>query len=373
MKLAQIQRQLQAIAPEHLAEEWDNIGLLLGDPEWQVQNGLLCIDLTASVLAEAKAKRVDLIVAYHPPIFKPLQRLVGQDWKQQIILHAARQRIAIYSPHTALDSAPEGVNDWLAAGLGQGEVTTIRPSPRLPEPRLMKLVTFVTPDAAPALRAALAQHGVGHIGAYSECSFNVDGTGTFRGNKSTRPVVGQRGRLEHVNETRVEMVCDADQLGEVTSTLRQVHPYEEPAFDVYPLSTPPSGGLERAGQGRLVTLGRPVTVRALRMRVRKHLGIARLCVAAPDKMRHIRRIGLCVGAGGSLLDESDSIDAFITGEMPHHHVLDAVQRGISVMLAGHTETERPYLRVYRARLRHLCGSSVIWHISRSDRAPLRAN
>ncbi|MDP6059648.1 MAG: Nif3-like dinuclear metal center hexameric protein [Pirellulaceae bacterium] len=372
MKLAQVHQHLESIAPEHLAEEWDNVGMILGDPTWDVQRGLLCIDLTAAVVTEAKAKRVGLVIAYHPPIFEPLRNLDGRKgWKQQILLLAARHRIAIYSPHTALDSAPGGVNDWLAKGMGEGEVTTIRPARRSSGTAQMKLVTFVTPDGARAVRMALAQKGAGQIGDYLECSFNVDGSGTFRGGDSTRPVVGVRGRLEHIRETRIEMVCRADQLGDVIAALRQVHPYEEPAFDVYPLEGLPPPGLERAGQGRVVMLRRPVTFGVLGGRVRKHLGVATLRAAAPSKMRRVHRIGLCAGAGGSLLNESGTIDAFVTGEMSHHSVLGAIQRDIAVLLAGHTETERPFLPVYRERLKRLCGRSVAWQISRADRAPLR--
>ena len=382
MRLARLLDLVRTIAPESGAESWDRVGLQVGDPSRPVRRATLCIDLTEPVLQEAINQKSDLIVAYHPPVFEPLQCLNADDWKQGVILEAARRRIAIYTPHTALDAAPGGVNDWLAETFS-GRASVIRPSPQDVSGRV-KLVTFIPPQHTDALRAALSTAGAGRIGDYFECSFSTFGHGTFCGGASTKPAIGKSGRLERVEECRMEMVCPASELDQVISVLRHVHPYEEPAIDVVPLCTVPGsvpavagqargqGRSQGRGQGRVVHLDRPLTLSAAVARIRKRLAVRQLRVASPRRVRPLRRIALCPGAGGSLLAEAGQVDAFLTGEMRHHDVLDAVQRGIAVILPGHTETERPYLTVYRRRLVKACGPGVTWRISRADRSVLKA-
>lgn len=356
---------LRDLAPEHLAEDWDKVGLHLGDPNWPVLRAMLCIDLTAGVLAEAIQQKANLIVAYHPPIFTPLAAVTTNDWKQRIILQAVAHKIAIYSSHTALDAAAGGVNDWLCEGVGRGEVRAMRPSSS--RQLSYKIVTFVPHENADALRACLARAGAGQIGDYSICSFNSDGEGTFLGGETTKPTIGQAGRLERVPELRLEMVCDSARLAEAVDALRAAHPYEEPARDIYRLeASPQSTGV---GQGRLVTLQRPISLAALVRRLKKHLGVPKLEAAVPDEVGPIRRVGLYAGAGGPNLDQAGPIEAFITGEMRHHDVLAARAKGIVVLLAGHTQTERPYLPRYRERIVEQLGTKVAWSISVADRPP----
>jgi len=368
MRLQLVLEILRTLAPEHLAEPWDKPGLQLGDPAWRVRRAMLCIDLTEPVLAEAVGSKVDLIVAYHPPIFQPIEAVTSLDARQRIILTAARRRIALYSPHTALDAAKGGVNDWLADGLGQGTTRPIRPASG-PNGVRYKLVVFVPPDHADTLRTALAAAGAGKIGDYEQCSFAVGGEGTFRGGPDTQPTIGRRGRFERVPELRMEMICPANCLAAAIAALREVHPYEEPAFDLYRLEPPPGDTGASAGQGRIVSLDTPVSLSTLVERIKKRLGVPQLEVAAPTGRRRISRIGLCAGAGGSLLGEAGDIDAFFTGEMRHHDVLAAKAAGTAVILAGHTQTERPYLKAYRRRIIAAGGKGIHWAISRADRPP----
>jgi len=375
MRLQEILDRLRQLAPEHLAEPWDHPGLHLGDPAWRVSRAMLCIDLTQPVLQEAVAQRANLIVAYHPPIFTPLVALTSLEPNQQVILAAARHKIAVYSPHTALDAVKGGVNDWLCDGLGVGERWAITPHRAGGGPSDYKVVTFVPQDHADRLRDALAKAGAGRIGGYTQCSFNLQGQGTFLGGVSTNPTVGQAGRLERVAETRLEMVCPTRALTQVVFALRHNHPYEEPAFDVYPLEPPPPINDAPVGQGRVMTLNRPVSAATLIKRVKSHLGQDWLDVAMPKplskKKTQIKQVGVCAGAGGSILNEAKPIDAFLTGEMRHHDILEAQAKGIMVMLAGHTQTERPYLKVYRQHLTDAGGKSVQWTISKADQPPLR--
>lgn len=373
MKLASVLHGLRDVAPEHLAEPWDKPGLHVGDTAWPVRRGLLTIDLTPSVLAEARRRRCQLVVAYHPPIFVPLAALTNADWRQGMILDCCRQRIAVYSPHTALDAVTGGLNDWLAGGLGRGRVRVIRP-PASPAPQdQFKLVVFVPPLYAERLRKALSRAGAGGLGRYTECSFAAPGEGTFRPGAGARPAIGRRGRLERVPELRLEMLCPADRLAEAIAALRQAHPYEEPAFDIFrPEPAPPTSQPPPVGAGRILDLAIPVGQRELVARVKKRLGAMRLQVVQPPRSQKIARIAVCVGAGGSLLDEAVRLgaQAFVTGEMRHHDVLSARERGLCLILAGHTQTERPYLFVYRRRLQQRL-PGVRWLVSQADVPPTR--
>jgi len=399
MKVDDVTRALQQLAPEHLAETWDKVGLQVGDPAWTLQRRgrrgsksagapliLLCIDLTEPVLREAVDQGAAMIVAYHPPIFEPLPKLVATDWKQRIVMRAVAERIAIYSPHTALDSAAGGINDWLCetvlpgvvravtsqekgATAKGGTIRAIRPSAPVKRERPYKLVTYVPAKQLETVSRALFAAGAGSIGDYDQCSFSIEGEGTFRGGAATNPTIGKPGRLERVIERRFETIVPAANLAAVVAALMRSHPYEEPAFDLIRLDLPPSSGGEGVGQGRVVTLDKPVSLDALVKKLKHHLGVRTLEVAAPAKARPLRKIGFCAGAGGSLLDDAGDVDAFITGEMRHHAVLAASAAGHSLILAGHTQTERPYLKVYAKRIAGALKGEVDVVVSRSDRAP----
>ncbi len=361
---------LEAIAPLRLAEAWDNVGLLVGSRDWPVKRGLLTIDLTPAVMDEAIRAKANLIVAYHPPIFEPLKRVTGDDWKQSIVLEAAANRIAIYSPHTAMDAAPGGVNDWLIGAFGEGDRRALQPSGELPAGESFKLVTFCPENATDRIRDALANAGAGRIGAYCSCSFELRGTGTFFGGESTKPSVGKRGTLERVDEVRLELVCPGEpNLAGIIAALLRVHPYEEPAFEVYPLHARP---LSDSGMGRFAELRSPATLNELVARIKKHLKLKSVEVAAGDQApKRCRFAAACAGAGGSLLADvlAAGCQVYLTGEMRHHDVLDAQHRGCTIILAGHSNTERGFLPILRRRLLKEWGKVDVV-ISKRDRHPL---
>ncbi len=367
MKLQSLLPIFNQLGPEELAESWDQVGLHVGSASRQVRRALLCIDFTPSVLDEALTHRCELIVAYHPPIFEPLPRLTDADPKQRLILAAAAKKIAIYSPHTALDAARGGVNDWLIRCAGPGRFAPITPTPSASAP--LKLVVFAPTDVTHHVRRAMADAGAGRQGNYSECSYEIDGSGRFRPHAEANPAIGQADRLEEVAETRIEMLVDAHLLPDVVQAMRAAHPYEEPAFDLLPRHPEPSHPHTATGAGRVGELDRPVSPRTLIARLKQHLGVKFLEAAVVPGQRRVRRLAVCPGAGGSLLQQAGPIDAYITGEMRHHDVLAAVAAGTTVLLAGHTQTERPYLRIYRDRLREAGADQVEWRISQADRPP----
>lgn len=368
--IAELLEVLERIAPSDGAEPWDNTGLIVGAATWPASRVLLTIDLTQPVLAEAIEQGVDAVIAYHPPVFREMRTVTDATPAGAVALAAAGRRIAIISPHTRLDTVQGGINDWLAAAVGAGDVRALVPHPDLPQSEAFKLITFVPEDAAERLRDALAAVGAGRIGAYRRCAFFTRGFGTFEGDAGTNPAVGAAGRLERVDELRLEMVCAAESLPLAIVTLRQVHPYEEPAFEIHRLEPRPRRG---AGGGRRVVLDQPVAMTEIVTRVRAHLGVPHLHVGRARCASEgiVRTIGLSAGAGGALLDSAlrQGCDLFITGELRHHDVLAALERGCSVLLAGHSNTERGFLPHLRDALQPHCPDACLL-ISGRDADPL---
>jgi dinuclear metal center YbgI/SA1388 family protein len=369
---------LEATAPARLAEGWDNVGLLLGSRAAPCARVMLAIDLTPAVLDEAIDLGVDAVVAYHPPIFDPLKRLVADDPRQRVLLDAAQAGIALLSPHTALDAVQGGVNDWLAEGVAGGvaglaratALEPLRPAASLPRGEAFKLVTFVPAESGARVRGALADAGAGRIGAYDHCTTRADVVGTFRGGPGTRPAVGEPGRVQEVREERIETVVAATALPWALAALRAVHPYEEPAIEVHALAARPS--LDD-GAGRLVGLRVPATAKEIAARLRRHLGCRRIELAAPAGAHGAlhARVAVCAGAGMSLLPDALARGAtlFVTGEARHHDQLGAVAGGCSLLLAGHTVTERGYLPRLAERLAPLV-PGVSLTLSKADAHPL---
>ncbi len=371
--IADLVRCLERLAPPALAEPWDNTGLLLGDASRPLPQGagvLLCIDLTEAVAAEALSTGAAAVVAYHPPIFDGLKRLTSATPRERALLRLAEAGITVYSPHTALDAVPGGVTDWLLGLVCPGAASEPIQPAALPGAQC-KIVVFVPADPAVVdrVRAAMSAAGAGVIGAYSCCSFSAAGTGTFLGGESTRPVVGQSGRLERVDELRLEMVCPEDCVPAVAAALRAAHPYEEPAFDVLKLLALPRPGV---GSGRIATLTSPQRPSSLAERLKRALGPGPCVQLAARNDDPITRVAAVPGSGGSLVGAAGAVGAqlFITGEMKHHEVLGALERRCAVLLAGHTETERGYLPVLASRLEaDLPGIRPI--VGTSDTPPLR--
>jgi len=363
MQLSTLLTHLRQAAPETLAEPWDKVGLQVGHAKAQVKRALLTIDLTEAVVAEAKKEKCQLIVAYHPPIFAPLTKLTDASWKERALLTCAESGIAVYSPHTALDAVRGGITDALAAALGEGRRVPIQP--RAAKRDEYKIVVFVPEAQVAPVRQAMAKAGAGGIGNYRECAFESSGLGGFLPVAGAKPAIGKVGARETVKETKLEMLCPAAQLAPVLAALRAAHPYEEPAFDLLRLE-PEAMPLEQAhGAGRLLTLSEPVTAQVLATRLKKITKVKTLWQALPTKTKLLRHIAVCPGSGGSLFEKSELADAYVTGEMSHHTALDLRERGAVVLLAGHTQTERPFLPHIR-KMYEKAGAQVEWKISRAD-------
>ena len=360
---------MNRIAPVQLAEEWDNVGLLVGDLAAPLARVLLCIDLTLDVVDEAISKEADGVVAYHPPIFQARRRITTEDAGGAVLLAMIQAGIGVQSPHTAADAARDGVNDWLISGLGTGPVSPLAGKRALPPGEACKIVTYAPRTSVDPIRRALVSSGAGRIGDYESCSVEIEAMGTFKGGEGTDPAVGRRGRLERVEEVRVEVVCGTDALSDAIAGLRDAHPYEEPAIEIYPQLPRPIPGV---GAGRMMVLDEPIGTSEIAERLRSHLRTDRITVGEGSSRRRHERVGVCAGSGGELLETAieRGCTAFVTGELKHHDVLSARSRGCDVVLAGHTNTERGWLKACRKMLRRELPEVEIL-LSRADRDPLR--
>lgn len=359
-RLKEFLKSADELAPLKWAESWDNVGLLAGDPEQSISHALLTIDYTREVADEAKSLGCDLVIAYHPPLFKPVSRLLAGD----VVYDAIRRGVAIYSPHTALDVAAGGTNDLLADVLELEDRRPLKLS--VSADSQCKLVTFVPKDAAERVSQALFEAGAGRIGDYSSCSFQTDGRGTFLGDpEKTTPAVGASGRLERVEEVKIETVAPNAKLPEIVAALRKSHPYEEPAFDLVRLAPPPEG----MGIGRVGRLAQPTPRRELFERVRRGLNVEHMLVAGPID-GDVSRAAVCAGSCGDLLNEAMAHGAalYLTGEMRHHDALRAARAGVTVICVLHSNSERAVLPRWAARLGEAL-PDMKFSVSRLDRDP----
>ena len=354
---------LEAFAPPHLAADWDNVGLLLGDREVPVHSLMTCLTVTASSAREAVEAGAQLVVSHHPILFRGIKRLTTATPEGRLLLSLIRGGVAVYSPHTSLDNTPGGINDTLAQQLGLIEVAPLRCGAG---PRSCKVVVFV-PDADLArVSDALFAAGAGHIGEYSQCSYRLAGTGTFFGSEAAHPTVGQKGRREEVSEWRLEVICPEKSVESVVAALRRAHSYEEPAYDVYPLR--PAEG--KSGEGRVGRLPQPASLADLAKGV-KRISRNGLVQMVGDPARPVQRVAIACGAGGEFLSDAVRIraDVLLTGEMRFHDYLTAEAEGLSVLLPGHYASERPGVEVLAERLQQQWPDVTVW-ASRCERDPV---
>ncbi|MSQ93140.1 MAG: Nif3-like dinuclear metal center hexameric protein [Gemmataceae bacterium] len=354
---------LQTIAPLSLAAEWDNVGLLLGDAAAPVERVMTCLTVTSDSVAEAIEERARLIVSHHPIFFRPTQQLTAATAEGSMVLDLVQEGIAVYSPHTAYDNCPGGINDQLAAKLG---LTGVGPLRSRNGEAQFKIVVFVPDRDLVKVSDAMFAAGAGHIGQYRECSFRLAGIGTFFGSEATNPTFGAKGRREEVAEWRLEVICP-DRLAEaVVSAMRSAHSYEEPAFDVVPLRPMRAS----VGEGRLGALPAPMALEAFGQLVKMALKAKSVQIVGSPKQA-VQRIGIACGAAGEFLADAATLraDVLLTGEVRFHDCLAAQAKHIALALPGHYATERLGVESLAASLQAEFPAATIW-ASRRECDPL---
>jgi dinuclear metal center YbgI/SA1388 family protein len=373
-RVADIVAFLERFAPLELAEDWDNVGLLIGERQHDAARVLTCLTLTSDVAQEAIERQVNLIVTHHPVLFGAVKRLTADDSQGRMLLRLIAAGIAVYSPHTAYDSAADGINQQLAQRLGLAQIEALR---QAPVPGQCKIVCFVPRSHLSSVQAALWEIGAGTIGEYSKCSFVVDGVGSFEGSGASHPAIGKAQCLEQVAEARLEVICPEALVPEAIRCLKGAHPYEEPACDVYPLVARSS----RHGSGRVGELTLPagegsaispaITLKAAGCRfytlgefvtlVKTRLGFGALSFVG-ERGRLVSRVAIACGSGGEFLSEAINrqCDVLLTGEARFHTCLEAREAGIGLVLAGHYATERPGVEQLAAVLAREFPDATVW-------------
>lgn len=335
MKISEIIAAVEVFAAPELQEDYDNAGLITGHPGWECRGVLCTLDVTAAVVDEAIANNCNLIVAHHPIVFRGLKRINGNSYVEQVLISAIKADIAIYAAHTNLDNVVLGVNGTLAQKLQLQNYRILAPRYKV----LRRLITFAPLDQAEGVRQALFAAGAGHIGKYSECSFNSEGTGTFKAGPGADPYVGAIGEQHREKEAKIEIVYPFYLEHQVVRALEASHPYEEVAYDIFTMENIHYG----IGAGIIGELERPEEETAFLRRVRDAFG-ARVVRHTPLRGRPVRKVAVCGGAGAFLIKKAvqQGADFYLTADVKYHEFFEAEGR-LVVADIGHYESERPVI------------------------------
>lgn len=332
MLLRDLIHTLEALFPLALQESYDNSGLLVGNPQQELTSALVSLDLTEQVLDEAIGRHCNLIISHHPFIFKPIKRLTGRNQVERLAMRAVKHDIALFALHTNLDNHAFGHNRWLGQLLGLEHIRILRPM----DQQLIKLVTYCPPAQADRVRQTLFGAGGGHIGRYSHCSFNSNGFGTFLPGQGAQPFVGSIGKLHSEPEIRIEMVFANYQLQAGLEALKSSHPYEEVAYDIYPLANPNP----TTGAGIIGELAEPVPALDFLETVKQKIGLA--CLRHNGAIRSdVSKVALCGGSGAFLIPDAmqQGADVYLTGDLKYHDFSMPEDRMLLADI-GHYESEQ---------------------------------
>lgn len=339
----QIIESMEQWAPPHYAESWDNVGLMVGSKQRDVSKIITTLDITPEVIEYAIVEQAQMIISHHPFIFKGLKSLHLDSPQGTLIEKLIKNDIVVYSAHTNLDITIGGLNDMLANRLG---LTNVRGFVPTGSDMVYKITTFVPTDSADAVREAMASAGAGRIGNYESCSFSFTGEGRFRGNDESHPVIGEAGTLTVVPEVAVNVIVDGAHKQAVINAMKEAHPYEEVAYEVFTLHEPNVGRT----LGRIGELPETMDFESFREHLRESLPHANLRFGGIKK-DSIKTIALCSGGGAEFIKNAVKADAYVTGDVKYHDAQLAKELGLLVVDAGHFGTEeivadgiRDYLR-----------------------------
>lgn len=331
MRIRELLQTIEQIAPLPLQESFDNSGVQVGDTNQEAKGVLVCIDVTENVILEAVNLNCNLVVSHHPIAFRSFKSLTGKTYVERSMILAIKHDIVLYAAHTNLDNALQGINSHLAEMLNLQNVRILSPQKN----NLLKLATFAPTTYAEAIRNALFNAGAGHIGNYDSCSYNLEGKGTFRAGKGTHPFCGNIGEIHTEQEVRIETILPAFRQKEVLRALMAVHPYEEPAYDLYPLANDWSG----AGSGVVGTLPEEMDEEEFLYLLKDTFRLTTL-QHSPFRGTPVRDVAICGGSGAFLIPKAMAYgaDVFITGEAKYNDFYD-VEDKLLLATIGHYESE----------------------------------
>lgn len=323
---------LESVAPLGLQESYDNAGLITGDLNSEINSVLVTLDVTEKVVDEAIQKKAGLIVAHHPVIFSGLKRITGKNYVERTVIKAIKNDIAIYASHTNLDSVDTGVNSKICGKLELQNCKILQPAGQ----QLKKLVTFIPEKHATAVREAIFNAGAGNIGNYDSCGFTAEGFGSFRGNENSNPFVGEKGKIHSEKEIRFETIFPVHVQSRVIEALLKSHPYEEVAYDIYPLDNK----YDKTGMGMIGTLGEPKSETEFlkQLKTTFNTGIIKHTAL---RNKPVVKVAVCGGSGSFLLNAAIAAgaDFFVSGDFKYHQFFDAENK-IIIADIGHFESEQ---------------------------------
>ncbi|OKP69525.1 Nif3-like dinuclear metal center hexameric protein [Paenibacillus helianthi] len=320
---------MEQLAPKHLAEEWDNVGLQLGSLQKEITGVLVALDVNETVVDEAIVRGCNLIIAHHAIIFRPIKGIQTDTPMGRLYEKLIKNDIAVYISHTNLDVAEGGMNDWMAEALGIQEGSPIKD---IHTEQLSKLVVFVPKDHHQKVLDAILNAGAGWIGNYSHCSFNIEGYGTFIPREGSDPFLGEQGKLEHAEEIRIETIVPLPIRNKVVQAMLKAHPYEEVAYDLYSMDLKGRS----FGLGRVGKLKEPTTLGQFIETVKSGLQVDHVRVVG-DLNRPIRKAAVMGGSGAKYYNSAifKGADVLVTGDIDYHTAQDAALAGIALIDPGH--------------------------------------
>lgn len=332
MKISEVISYLESLAPASLQESYDNAGLITGDPGWDCRGILCTLDATEAVIQEAIQKNCNLVVAHHPILFGGLKRINPLHYVGKSIITAVKNDVAVYAIHTNLDNVIHGVNGRIAGMLGLQQTRILQEK----EQSLKKLITFAPAAHAEQVRNAVFRAGAGHIGRYSDCSFNTEGTGTFKPGEGADPFSGSIGELHHEKETKIEVIFPAYLEKKVLAAMKTAHPYEEVAFDIVPLSNTHPG----IGSGLVGELPEPMEEKDFLERLKTVFSL-QVTRHTAFTGKPVKKVALCGGAGSFLISKAlaAGADVYVSADFKYHEFFEANDR-LLIADIGHYESEQ---------------------------------
>lgn len=331
---------IEKVAPLSFQEDYDNAGLIVGDPGMTVSGILLCLDTTENVIDEAISNGCNLIIAHHPIIFKGLRKLNGKNHVERTVIKALQHNIAIYAAHTNLDNVLQnGVNEKIAHKLGLTDLKILQPR----QDTLSKLVVFTPPEYSDRILACLFENGAGKIGHYSECSFSGEGIGSFKPGTLANPFNGTVGKRKKTAETKIEVLVHNYQINNMLTAIRTIHPYEEVAYDVQPLKN----GNQDVGAGVYGFLPEEMEPSQFLHYLKKSMDLT--VIKHTKFAQNIKKVAVCGGVGSFLIPDAKAVgvDAYVTADVKYHAYFD-VENRFMLCDIGHYESEIYTLEIFYA-------------------------